>query len=445
MSSAFPSRRTSLTSILSFDVILLVATMALIGIGIAFIYSSGVTSDGQIFSREFVRQIVWAATGLGLLIAVSLVDYERLRGLAPYLYGAGILLLTATLFFGRVVNGARSWLGIGEFGVQPSEFVKVITILLVARYLESTGDGIRSVPRLALAFGLCLVPVILVLLQPDLGTALVYIPIFLVMSFVAGARLQHLFFVLAAGALLIVLMVLPSVESAIAGRDLPLVSVLTDRRLLVLPVIGLATVTALAIAGYLLLRRRYFYWIAYAGAILLTATLGSLAARAALREYQIMRLIVFLDPYVDPRGAGWHIIQSLTAVGSGGVAGKGFLQGTQSHYQYLPQQSTDFIFSILAEEWGFVGALVVFVIFAVVLVRGLILVRTAKDRFGAYLASGIIGMFFFHFVVNVGMAIGVMPITGIPLLFLSYGGSSLWTAMVCVGLLMSIHRRRGAA
>ncbi len=155
-----------------------------------------------------------------------------------------------------------------------------------------------------------------------------------------------------------------------------------------------------------------------------------------------MRLIVFLDPSVDPLGSGWNIIQSITAIGSGGFSGLGFLQGTQSHYRFLPQQSTDFIFSILSEEWGFVGGLTVFSLYLVIMIRGIIIIRKTENRFGTLIATGIVSMFLFHFTVNVGMVMGIMPITGIPLLFLSYGGSSLWTALSATGLLMSINMRR---
>ena len=165
-------------------------------------------------------------------------------------------------------------------------------------------------------------------------------------------------------------------------------------------------------------------------------------AQKILKDYQIMRLVVFLDPDVDPQGAGWNILQSLTAIGSGGLFGKGFLKGTQSHYHYLPQQSNDFIFSIIAEEIGFFGSMVVFLCFFIILIRGFIIAYSSKDSFGSYICFGIIAMFFFHFVVNIGMAMGIMPITGIPLLFLSYGGSSLWTSMMAAGILINIYYRR---
>ena len=155
-----------------------------------------------------------------------------------------------------------------------------------------------------------------------------------------------------------------------------------------------------------------------------------------------MRLIVFLDPYVDPRGSGWNIIQSVTAVGSGGPFGKGYLRGTQSHYRYLPQQSTDFIFSIMAEELGFIGSIAVYALFAVLIGRAMYIGINARDRFGGYLTAGVAMMLFLHFAVNVGMAIGVMPITGIPLYLLSYGGSALWTAMGSIGLVMAVYHHR---
>ena len=162
----------------------------------------------------------------------------------------------------------------------------------------------------------------------------------------------------------------------------------------------------------------------------------------ALRDYQIMRFIVFLSPRVDPQGAGWNLIQSVTAVGSGGFFGKGFLHGTQSHYQFLPQQSTDFIFSILAEEWGFFGGFLVFALFLIILLRGIRIMYIARDDFALCIGAGVVGMIFFHVVVNIGMAMGIMPITGIPLFFLSYGGSSLWTGLLGIGLLLNIYFRR---
>jgi rod shape determining protein RodA len=427
---------------LKFDLYLMIATLALIAIGILFIYSSGVTSDGTSFSREWLRQIVWAVLGLVLLTTVAFVDYGRLRDLAPYLYVALMLLLVFTLAAGRVVNGARSWLGVGDLGIQPSEFAKPATIIFLAYYLERRGTQSGELWSFVLGFGIALAPVGLILLQPDLGTATVYVPVYLAMAFAAGTRVRYIMFILFTAILLVVLTVLPAWEQLIHQQEVAFVRILTDRALFTYVLGAFFVVAVIGIAGRYLLKKRYFGWVIYSAAVVILALLGSVAARRVLQDYQLMRLIVFLDPGVDPRGAGWNIIQSVTAVGSGGLSGKGWLQGTQSHLQYLPQQSTDFIFSILAEEWGFLGALGVFACFLVIILRGLLIGSQAKDNFAAYLAVGLVTMIFFHAAVNVGMAIGIMPITGIPLFFLSYGGSSLWTALIAVGLLLSVFQHR---
>lgn len=430
-------------SVFAVDLLLIIATLALMTIGVLFIYSSGVTSDGVSFSSEWIRQLVWVGAGLVILVGVSVFDYARLRDAALYIYAGLILVLVGTLLFGRVVNGARSWIGIGDFGVQPSEFMKVGTILLLARFLEQRGRrAIAGPASFGIAFLIVLIPMTLILMQPDLGTALVYLPVFLVMTFVAGARPSYILFILGSGLLMIVLTVLPAWEQEIRGGEVPIISVLTEPRLFLIVSGSVAIVGILGVLGIFVLKRLYYRWVVYGASMLIVGMLGSVAGRRVLQDYQLMRLIVFLEPNVDPRGAGWNIIQSVTAVGSGGIAGKGWLQGTQSHLQYLPQQSTDFIFSILAEEWGFLGALIVFSCFAAIIVRGLFIGAKAKDNFASLVAVGIVTMIFFHVAVNVGMAIGIMPITGIPLLFLSYGGSSLWTALIGVGLLMSIYQHR---
>lgn len=428
---------------LGFDFILLAAALLLLAFGILFIYSSGVSVvGGRSSTGEFLKQLAWAGSGLLLLVGVILVNHARLRDLSVYLYGLMILLLLLTRFVGREVHGARSWLGIGEFGIQPSEFAKITTILMLAVYLTGIGKGIRELPRFLLGLAIVLLPVGLILLQPDMGTALVYFPIFLFMTFAAGARMRHLAYLLSAGLGMVVLAVLPHYSLWLLGREAGLLAALTGFGLARYILTALAVVTALSAWGYWGFKRRYFYWIFYAVSLVFACLTGAMLINRLLKPYQIMRFIVFLDPQVDPQGAGWNLLQSVTAVGSGGFAGKGFLKGTQSHYQFLPQQSTDFIFSILAEEWGFLGGLLVFALFLVILLRGIRIMYIARDDYGMYVAAGVVGMIFFHVVINVGMAMGIMPITGIPLFFLSYGGSSLWTALIGVGLLLDIYFRR---
>ncbi|TVQ39817.1 MAG: rod shape-determining protein RodA [Spirochaetaceae bacterium] len=429
-------------SIFAFDVYILCATLALLTVGILFVYSSGLGSGGEPLSREYVRQIIWAVSGLIILVCLSFVQYKSLRPWVPYVYVAGLVLILFTLLFGRVVNGTRAWLGVGILGIQPSEFMKIAAIMVFAVYLERAGANIQRIPYLAAGSVLFLIPMAMILMQPDFGTASVFFPIYLGMCYMAGARVRHLVFVGASALLILVFTMLPAWEIYIHGSRIPAFAVFSNPRIKLLVLAGLGAVALVAMVGLLMLKRGYFYWIAYAMSILALSLGASLGARAAIRDYQLMRLVVFMNPYVDPRGAGWNVIQSVTAVGSGGIAGKGFLQGTQSHYQYLPEQSTDFIFSILAEEWGFAGTLLIFGLFLVILLRGLYIAGNARDSFAGFMASGIVAMIFTHFAVNVGMAIGVMPVAGVPLFLVSYGGSSMWTALAGIGILMSIYQHR---
>jgi rod shape determining protein RodA len=429
-------------SLASFDFVLFGATIALICIGILFIYSSGINANGVLVSREFVRQIIWAVLGLGLMIFFALFSYTTLRMLSLYIYGAGLFLLLVTLVLGRQVNGARSWLGFAEIGIQPAEFMKIATILFLATYLTGIGNGIRELPRFVLGLLIALVPIALILLQPDMGEALAFIPIFILMAFISGAQPRHLMFMLLVGVLGFVLAAIPTLHSRSGGTGASFFTLVSDPDVLKYLLLAGAVVTGLAFLGWRSFKQRYFFWISWSGAVLVSGGLMSAALRLMLKDYQIMRLVIFVNPRLDPQGSGWNIIQSVTAIGSGGLHGKGWLHGTQSHYQFLPQQSTDFIFSILAEEWGFLGGLLVFGLLLVIFLRGISIVWAAREDYATLVGTGILGMIFFHTLVNVGMAMGIMPVTGIPLMFLSYGGSALWTGLIGVGILMNISRRR---
>lgn len=426
----------------TFDFVILFCVIVLVSTGIVFIYSSGINSDGVLVTNEHIKQIVWAGIGLVCLIIVALIDYRRLERISPWLYAGLLLLLVYTLIFGRYVNGAKSWIGIGEFGVQPSEFGKIVFILFLARYLDMSAND-NQLKRLVVASLIFAVPTVLILSQPDLGTATVYIPIFLFMCFIAGIPLTYLMFIIGAGFSTILFTVLPVWNEYIAHNSVSLITALSDFKLKMILIFAASAICAIAI----IVRRyfhgkRYYFWIAYVFAIMLLGLICSSGAGKVLKDYQIRRLIVFMDPSVDPLGSGWNIIQSKIAIGSGGPFGRSFLHGIQSHYRFLPQQSTDFIFSIFSEEMGFVGGAVVFILYMIIMLRILAIIKNCSNKFGTYIASGILGMFVIHFFINVGMVMGIMPITGIPLLFLSYGGSSLLTAMICIGLLMSISSRK---
>jgi rod shape determining protein RodA len=424
-----------------FDYLLLSASVFLMIIGIFFIFSSGINSENILVSNEYIKQIIWAITSLFIMFFAALIDYRKIKRWLKWIFPGLLALLIFTRFFGRYVNGARSWLGIGSLGIQPSEFGKTVFILFLAMYLEKT-EKISERKRFITALFILILPVGLILLQPDLGTASVYIPIFLLMCFVAGVPIRYLLLVFLSGMLTIIMTVLPVWESQIVKQDIPWVTLFTNFKLRMIVIFACSMVTLVGILGNLLLKRRYFFWIAFVFGIITFSLLASVAAGKVLKDYQIKRLIVFLDPQTDPLGSGWNIIQSKIAIGSGSIFGQGFLKGTQSHYRFLPQQSTDFIFSILSEELGFAGGLLVFFLYFVIIFRTFFIMKGANNSFGYYIATGIMGMLFFHFVVNIGMVMGIMPITGIPLLFLSYGGSSLWNVMFCMGLLMSINFRR---
>ena len=431
----------NIRSITNFDYLLFLAVIGLSVIGVLFIYSSGVNSDGVSISNEYIKQLIWVLSGVVLLFAISSYDYTKIGDRISLIFIFTLFLLVYTRLFGKNVKGATSWIGIGSFGIQVSEFAKIIYILYLAWYLSKsqTENELRRFIKAALIMG---IPMFLILLQPDLGTASVYVPIFLVMCFIAGIPLRYVFGLMGTVACTLIFTLLPLWETSVLHRASFAVKVLRNKNIALLIIFSLTGAAVIAALGRLILKKRYYYWIGYVLGIIAVSVAGALVGSRVLKEYQMKRLIVFLDPNIDPLNAGWNIIQSMTAIGSGGKYGLGFLKGTQSHYRFVPEQSTDFIFSILAEEWGFIGGLVVFGLYAIIFLRILLTIKKTHDLFGKLIASGIVGMLFFHFIVNIGMVMGFMPITGIPLLFLSYGGSSLWTAMIAIGLVMSISLRQ---
>lgn len=425
-----------------FDYLLFLCVFILVFMGIAFIYSSGVNSSGVLMTNEHIKQIIWGIIGLVFLVFFALLDFRKFERYSLYMYFFLIFILIYTRIFGRYVNGARSWLGIGDFGVQPSEFGKIFFTIFLARYLDiSINDN--QLKRFIVAIMIFLGPFVLIMLQPDLGTATVYVPIFFFMCYMAGIPIRYILFLLFTGVAMVSFTVLPVWNEFIAHNSVVAITALTNFKLKLILIVATSSIFLISVV----VRRyfqgpKYYYWIAFVFSIISIGLVLSIGASKVLKEYQIQRLIVFMDTSVDPLGSGWNIIQSKIAIGSGGLFGRSFLHGTQSHYRFLPQQSTDFIFSILSEELGFLGGVVVFGLYMVIMFRILFIIKNTSNRFGLYIASGFLGMFMIHFFINVGMVMGMMPITGIPLLFLSYGGSSLLTAMTAVGILMSISSRK---
>jgi len=392
----------------------LVVSVGLLALyGLATLYSAGQTDVPTFVATIWERQLIW----LGLSLAVAGLTFRTsprlLEWATPFVYAIAVFLLVLTLFIGTgagTAAGSRSWLAIGghRFG-QPAELAKLAVILLLARWLAALRESPATLRDLIVPGLIAGLPAVLVLKQPDLGSAIVFVAILFVMLFWAGTK--------------------PSLLLLAAS---PVIG-------LVLAVSTVAWGVWIAVLAGLLLWWRPYLWegLAVMGLNVLGGVLA-LPFWNRLAPYQQNRLLSFLNPDVDPRAAGWHVIQSRVAVGSGGLLGKGFTEGTQKRLAFLPAQHTDFIFSIVGEELGFVGVLIALILFAWLLFVLLRIARRATDPFSSLCVFGVAGLFFTHIVENVGMTINLMPITGIPLPFFSYGGSFLLVCSIGVGVALRV-------
>jgi rod shape determining protein RodA len=426
------------------DYILLISFIILTCVGILTIYSASVrTQEGKVQDNQYARQIYWAITGVVIFVLILFVDYHKMGEYAFLIYAFFTLMLLLTFIIGKRVRGAKSWIPIaGSLGFQPSEFMKIAVIVTLARFLDRIGEEIKRLRYVVLSFVVALFPAGLILLQPDFGTALVYIPICLVMLYFAGIRYIHLISVLIIFAIAGILPLFTTFSRLTHSGSLAFIQLLDDTKLVTLIALLFGALSFVMFVLHRITKRPLLYkamnifFIFFAG-LIIAAFLGKF-----MKPYQKERLIVFLKPTIDPFGSGYNIIQSKIAVGAGGFVGKGLLGGTQSQLGFLPERTTDFIFSIFAEAWGFLGSLILLALYALFLYRNITVIYEARDKFSLLLASGITGMFLFHIIVNLGMTIGIMPITGIPLPFMSYGGSFLLTCFAGVGILMNIEMRR---
>jgi rod shape determining protein RodA len=388
---------------------LLGASACLMTFGLLTLYSAGQTDVPTHAAGVWYRQFFWFGIGMIVAWAVFHVSLRLLEWMAPALYGLGLLLLGLVLVVGTgagTAESSHSWLTVGGHQIgQPSELAKVATVLMLARYLSSRKEAPRSLRDLvgpALIVG---VPFLLVLKQPDLGSAIVFIGIFFAMLFWAGVRPRLLFLIASPGVSL--LLAFNSWTWALWFSLIVLLLVVWRPYFLDWLVIGLANF-AMGVVAMPLWKR--------------------------LAPYQQNRLLTFLNPEVDPRAAGYHAIQSRVAIGSGGWFGTGYTEGPQKRLAFLPEQHTDFVFSVVGEELGFVGVLVALVLFLVLFLTLLRIARRATDAFSSLVVFGIVGLFFTHVFENVGMTVNLMPITGIPLPFFSYGGSFFLICSLCLGL-----------
>ncbi|MEN9254866.1 MAG: rod shape-determining protein RodA [Gloeomargarita sp. GMQP_bins_120] len=393
------------------DLTLLAAVLSLAVIGVTALLSTGWSNK----SSDWWQQTLIILLGLGVMLVLARWPYEALRRWHWLTYALANLLLVAVMFVGTSALGAERWIAIGGFHLQPSEFAKVAVIVTLAALLEkSRAPALWTILQ---AIGVVALPWVLVFIQPNLGTALIFVAITLGMLYWANIPLTW-----------IVLLLSPLVSAILLSLSLPAwgvwVAVMGLLGWFCLPWPRWGSLAALAVnlvAGQL----GHWFW-------------------GLLKDYQRDRLILFLDPDKDPLGGGYHLIQSRIAIGSGGLWGQGLFQGTQTQLSFIPEQNTDFIFSVVGEEMGFIGAMLVVFLFWLVALRLLLIARSARDGFGSLLAIGVLSMVMFQVVVNIGMTIGLAPITGIPLPFLSYGRSAMLANFLALGLVQSVanHRRK---
>jgi rod shape determining protein RodA len=350
------------------DINFIGTALVIAAVGCMLIYSATYFSDPTLDLVH--KQMLWVGIGVALMSLFMVVDYHVFFDIAPFLYGIGNLLLLYLLVWGKFTANVKSWIHIGAFQFQPSEFMKIFTALMLARYFDTHTAAylnVRSFLRVMLIIG---IPVGLIFLQPDLGTAASFAPLVGVAVYFGGIKWRVWVVVI-----LIVAIVLP--------------------------------------AGWMM-----------------------------LKPYQKDRVATFLNPSLDPLGRGYQVTQAKIAIGSGGIHGKGFRQGTQAKFGYLPAGWTDFIFSVLGEEWGFIGVLIVLSLYLFLIVQALSFAKHARDRGGAFLVICLISFFIFHILINISMQIGLLPTTGIPLPLISYGGSSTMMFLIAVGLMANTDMRR---
>ena len=358
----------------NFDWIMFSVILLICLIGIMTIYSATrplVEEERAVF---YIKQITWLILGIFSLLLVVSFDYFWISRFSLIFYIIVIILLITVLLFGRTGMGAQRWLSIGFLSFQPSEFFKLAYVIMLSRYLSTLKLPLDTISLLRSFFGITLLPFLLLLKQPDLGTALIVLLLFITLIIMRGIQKKV--------AVLLVIITLIS-----------------------LPFWG------------------NIFW-------------------SGLKDYQKNRIVAFLEPETDPTGIGYHLTQSKITVGAGQFFGKGYLQGTQGPFRFLPEKHTDFIFAVFAEEWGFFGSLILLSLYFVLIFRGLETAKMAKDDFGRLLALGITCMFLIYFLINVGMTLGLMPVVGVPLPFMSYGGTALLSNLIAAGILINIRARR---
>ncbi|WP_439487775.1 rod shape-determining protein RodA [Algoriphagus sp.] len=405
------------------DWITVMIYFALVMIGWFNIYAA--VYDGQVDKSIFDTsinsgiQLVWIGTAIAIIIVIMAADYRLFENLAIPIYIVMLVLLLLTPFLGKEVNGQILSIGIGSFRIQPGEFAKFATALALAKFMERPTFDLSKTQYQLQAFAVLLLPIILIILQPDTGTAMVYFSL-LIMFYREG--LPQKYYVIGIGAIALVLLSLGIDNNLyLAGAIVILVIILilmgkkTPQQIIAFSAIGLALIA-------------FTYSIDY--------------VVSKLPQHQQNRVMVLFNPDLDPLGVGWNVTQSKIAIGSGGLTGKGYLQGTQTKFDFVPEQHTDFIFCTLGEEFGWLGSFVVIALFVTLLTRLVIMAERQKNRFSRIYGYGVISILMFHFMINIAMTIGLFPVVGIPLPFFSYGGSSLWSFTILLFIFIKMDSSR---
>ncbi len=398
--------------------------MALVTLGwlniFAAIYDETANQTIWDLSLSSGRQLMFIAASVVIVVAIIIIDVRFYETFAYLFYGLILVLLFLVPFIGKEVGGNKAWIGIGSFGVQPSEFAKFITALAVAKFIGSVGFRMDNLRSQAILFALIGVPIILIQLQKDTGTALVFTS-FVLVFYREGMSPFLLIVGICAATIFILTLLVPNqlyLHAAIAAVLILLIS------------FGKKKIKRIAVLTI--------------GALLISGVIESVdyVVTDVLKPHQQNRVKVLVNPDIDPLGVGWNVTQSKIAIGSGGFIGKGFLKGTQTKFDFVPKQSTDFIFCTIGEEFGWIGSLVVIGLFATLLLRVIFLAERQKSRFARAYGYSVACILFFHFAINIGMTVGLFPVVGIPLPFFSYGGSSLWGFTILLFILLKLDSHR---
>ncbi len=395
-----------------FDFLIFLPLLVLMLLGLAAIYSS--TLHNPASTNNFEKQFIWMTASLIFFFIIYFLPQQTFKVLAMPTYLISILLLILVILFGKTTYGAKSWLSFGPFGFQPSEFSKIGVILLLAYWLGKREIDINRIKNLIIALFISFIPVALIIMEPDMGTVIVFISITLAMIFWSGINLFVIFVALSPS--VVIFASLFGTPAFILSLILVIFALVYFKRNLFIS----ATVFVVNLASGFFFE--YIFKI--------------------LQPHQQQRIITFLNPSSSPLGAGYNALQARLAIGSGGLFGKGFLHGNQTQLRFIPEQWTDFIYSVIGEEFGFIGSLVVIILFFIIFMRLLKLSKNAKDPFSSLVVIGVLTLLFVHFAINIGMNVGIAPVIGIPLPFFSYGGSSLLADTAMLGIAMNIYKNR---